>query len=114
MFETLAVFHFPMLLLNVGLLANNDAMLVTATVFQSPMLPYVVAAVVGLVSHRVTAAPMFASVMVVWELTWAGRSISNAKRAKAFDVPKIVLPLLTKASIFDVGATSSVAFLGAQ
>jgi hypothetical protein len=38
-------------------------MLVTAAVFQPPMLPYVVVAVVGLVIHAVTAAPMLASVM---------------------------------------------------
>ena len=40
-------------------------MLVTAAVFQSPMLPYVVVAVLGLVTHAVTAVPMLPSVMAV-------------------------------------------------
>ena len=40
-------------------------MLVTAAVFQSPIGPYVVVAVLGLVTHAVTAVRMFASVMVV-------------------------------------------------
>jgi hypothetical protein len=40
-------------------------MLVTAAVFQFPIGPYVVAAVVGLVTHAVTAAPMLAFVMHV-------------------------------------------------
>jgi hypothetical protein len=38
---------------------------VTDAVFQSAMLPYVVAAVPGLVTHAVTAVPMFAFVMAV-------------------------------------------------
>jgi hypothetical protein len=49
--------------LNVGLLANTDAKLVTAEVLHSAMSPYVVAAVVGLVTHAVTAAPMLPFVM---------------------------------------------------
>ena len=61
--DTLAVFHFEMSLLNVGLLENSEAMLVTAAVFQLTMLPYVVVAVVGLVTHAVTAVPMLPSVM---------------------------------------------------
>jgi hypothetical protein len=65
MFETLAVFHLPMSSLNVGLLANIDAMLVTAAVFQYPIGPYVIAAVVGLVAHAVTAVSMLASAMHV-------------------------------------------------
>jgi hypothetical protein len=40
-------------------------MLVTAAVFQSAMMPYVIAAVVGLVAHAVTAAPMLPFVIVV-------------------------------------------------
>ncbi len=40
-------------------------MVVTAAVFQSAMLPYVVAAVVGLVAHAVAAVPMFTFVMAV-------------------------------------------------
>ena len=63
MFATLAVFHALMSSLNVGLLANTEAMLVTAAVFQPPMLPYVVVAALGLVIHAVTAVPMLASVM---------------------------------------------------
>ncbi len=50
MLETLATFHLPMSALNVGFALNRFAMLVTAAVFQSAMLPYVVAAVVGLVT----------------------------------------------------------------
>jgi hypothetical protein len=42
-------------------------MLLTAAVSQSPMLPYVVAAVSGLVTHAVTAVPMFDCVMHVSE-----------------------------------------------
>ena len=38
---------------------------VTDAVFQSAMLPYVVAAVPGLVTHAVTAVPMFVFVMAV-------------------------------------------------
>ncbi len=38
-------------------------MLVTAAVFQPTMLPYVVVAVVGSVSHAVTAVPMLALVI---------------------------------------------------
>jgi hypothetical protein len=73
-----ATFHFETSALNVGLLAKTDAMLVTAAVFQSAMLPYVAAAVVGSVAHAVAAAPMFAFVMAVWQLTWAGREASTA------------------------------------
>jgi hypothetical protein len=65
MLLTEAVIHLEMSALNVALLANSEAMRVTAAVFQSPMLPYVVAAVVGLVIHAVTAVAMLASVMQV-------------------------------------------------
>jgi hypothetical protein len=65
MFETDATFHFETSSLNVGLLAKTDAMLVTAAVFQSPIGPYVVVAVLGLVIHAVTAVPMLPSVMAV-------------------------------------------------
>jgi hypothetical protein len=51
--------------LNVVLLSNSEAMLLTAEVSQSTMLPYVVAAVTGLVTHSVTAVPMFVFVMAV-------------------------------------------------
>ena len=40
-------------------------MLLTDLVFQSAMLPYVVAAVVGFVAHAVAAVPMFVFVMAV-------------------------------------------------
>ena len=63
--EALAVFHLLMSSLKVGLLAKTEAMLVTAAVFQYPIGPYVLAAVVELVIHAVTAAPMFASMMHV-------------------------------------------------
>jgi hypothetical protein len=63
MFETLAVFHLPMSALKDGLREKTEAMLVTAAVFQSTMLPYAVAAVVGLVSHAMTATPMLHCVM---------------------------------------------------
>ena len=47
-------------------------MLITAAVFQATMLPYIVTAVVGLVSHAVTAVPMLALVMAVRELVGDG------------------------------------------
>ncbi len=65
MLDTDATFHLLMSALNVGLLANSEAMLLTAAVFQPTMLPYVVAAVLGLVTQSVTAVPMFAFVMAV-------------------------------------------------
>ena len=40
-------------------------MLVTAAVFQSAIDPYVVVAVVGLVTHAITAVFKFVSVMAV-------------------------------------------------
>ncbi len=63
MVVTDAVFHLEMSPLNVGLLQKSWYMLVTAAVFQPPMLLNVFAAVVGLVAHDVTAVPMFVSVM---------------------------------------------------
>ena len=63
MFDTDATFHAPMSTLNVGLLENSEAMVVTAAVFQPTMFPYVVVAVVGFAIHAVTAASMVASVM---------------------------------------------------
>ena len=69
MVDTLATFHLLMSALNVGLAVydgkNRLAMLVTAAVFQSAIGPYVVVAVVGLVSHAVAAVPMFVLVMAV-------------------------------------------------
>ena len=65
MFVTDATFHLLISPLNVGAFANTEAMLVTATVFQSPMLPYAVVAVLGLVTHTFTAVTMLLSVMHV-------------------------------------------------
>ena len=62
-FDTDATFHLLMSALNVGLEEKSEAMLVTADVSQSAMWPYVVAAVVGFVTHAVTAAPMLPFVM---------------------------------------------------
>jgi hypothetical protein len=59
---TNATFHLLMSALNVGLLANSEAMLVTAAVFHSTMLPYVVASPP---IHAVTAAATLAFVMHV-------------------------------------------------
>ena len=61
--DTDATFHFEMSLLNVGMLSNSEAMLVTAAVSQSAMLPYVLAALVGSVTQRVTAVAMMLFVM---------------------------------------------------
>ena len=66
MFDTDATFHAPMSALNVGLLENSEAMLVTATVFHSTMLPYVVASPP---IHAVTAAATLAFVMHVAHVT---------------------------------------------
>ncbi len=63
MFDTDATFHLLMSALNVGLLLNTDSKLVTAEVLHSAMSPYVVVAVLGLVTHAVTAAPTLPFVM---------------------------------------------------
>jgi hypothetical protein len=65
MFETDATFHEPMSALNVGMFAKSENMLLTALTSQSAMLPYVVAAVVGLVIHAVAAVAMLPFVMAV-------------------------------------------------
>jgi hypothetical protein len=72
-FDTPTTFHLLMSALNLvrmvpgaahlSLLAKSEAMLLTAAVFQSPMLPYVAAAVVGLASHAVTAVATLPFVM---------------------------------------------------
>jgi hypothetical protein len=62
-FDTDATFHLLMSALNVGLEEKSEAMLVTAAVFHSTMLPYVVDAVGRLVVHAVTAMPMLPFVM---------------------------------------------------
>ena len=61
MLDTDAVFHLEMSSLNVGWLANTEARFVTTLTSQYPIGPYVAAAVLGLVAHAVTAAPMLPS-----------------------------------------------------
>ncbi len=81
---TLAVFHFEMSALNVGLLANRLFMSVTAPTSQSPIGPYSVAAVVGLVVQSVTAVPMLAlSIGVTLKAPGesTSRSAATAQRA---------------------------------
>jgi hypothetical protein len=89
MLDTLATFHLLMSALNVGRAVfdgwNRYAMLVTAAVFQSAIGPYVVVAVVGLVSHAVAAVPMFASVMAACAATCAGRKSSSATPTRRCD-----------------------------
>jgi hypothetical protein len=85
MLDTLATFHLLMSALNVGLSLNKDAMLVTAAVFQSAIGPYVVVAVVGLVSHAVAAVSMFALVTAVCAATCAGRKSSSATPTRRCD-----------------------------
>jgi hypothetical protein len=64
-------------------------MLLTAAVFQSAMLPYVVAAVVGFVTHAVTAVAMFAFVMAVCVLGVAVLGTAVLHRAKLLIQPSI-------------------------
>ena len=64
-------------------------MLVTAAVFHSTMLPYVVVAVLGLVTHAFTAVTMLAFVMAVIEVTWAGSSRSS-KPTSPYDRRRLV------------------------
>jgi hypothetical protein len=59
MLEALATFHLLMSALKVGFALNRFAMVVTAAVFQSAMLPYVIASPP---IHAVTAAAMLPSV----------------------------------------------------
>jgi hypothetical protein len=60
-------------------------MLVTATVFQSAIGPYVVVEVVGLVNQAIAAVPAFASVMAVCAATCAGSTRSRARPARRCD-----------------------------
>ena len=64
---TLATFHLLMSALNVGLPENTEFMLLTPYVSQSPIGPYVVVAVSGLVIHKLAAATMLLSVRHVNE-----------------------------------------------
>ncbi len=70
--------------LNVGLLANSDAMLVTTLTSQPAMWPNVVAAVVGLVTHAVTAALMLASVRLIVVGVAVGLSTRKCQLARPF------------------------------
>ena len=75
LFDTPATFHLLMSALNIvslvdgaadlPLLAKSEAMLLTATVFQSPMLPYVVAAHASSVNQEFAAVLMLPFVMHV-------------------------------------------------
>jgi hypothetical protein len=64
-------------------------MLLTALTSQSAMLPYVVAAVVGFVTHAVAAVPMFAFVMAVCVLGVAVLGTAVLHRAKLLIQPSI-------------------------
>jgi hypothetical protein len=75
MFDTPTTFHLPMSALNIvwlgpgaahlPLLAMSEAMLLTAAVFQSPMLPYVTEAHASSTNHEVTAVQTLPFVMHV-------------------------------------------------
>ncbi len=84
MLDTLATFHLLMSLLNVGLLPKRPVMLVTADVSQSAIGPYVVAAVLGLVTHAVAAVPMLASMrhamLSPLHVGYAARSVAPQSR----------------------------------
>ena len=56
-----AVFQLPMLSLKVGFDENSDAKVVTPDVSQLPIGPYAAAAVLGALTHQVTALAMFES-----------------------------------------------------
>jgi hypothetical protein len=92
MLDTVATFHFEMSLLNVGLVSNSESMDVTAAVFQSAMLPYVLPALVGSVSQSVTAAAMLLFVMHVTqsELTVQVVPVPNAGHAVRKVAPQAV------------------------
>jgi hypothetical protein len=58
MVVTDATFHLPISALNLGLFPNNSTMQLTPLTSQSAMLPYVVVATLGLVTHADTAVAM--------------------------------------------------------
>ncbi len=66
MVVTDTTFHLPMSALNVDFESNRSAMLRTAAVFHSPIGPYVLAAIVELVSQAVTAVLRLLSVRAGW------------------------------------------------
>ncbi len=81
MFETFAVFHLLMSLLNVALLEKRSAILVTVVVFQSAMLPYVV-----VVGNKETAVLMLSLVMTVSACV-PGAARSTVARATSHSDP---------------------------
>jgi hypothetical protein len=60
-----AAFHLLVSPLNVGSSLKTEAILVTTTVLQSKILPFIAAAAVGPIIQCDTAVPMFVSAMVV-------------------------------------------------
>jgi hypothetical protein len=64
MVVTVTVFHLEISSLKVPLLLKRPPMLLTHAVFQSAILPYVAAAVVGEATHAVTAVRMLLSLNV--------------------------------------------------
>jgi hypothetical protein len=75
---TQATFHLEMSALNLVFESNRSAMLPTAAVFQTSIGPYVIAAVVGLVSHAVTAVLMFASLRARWPIAGVASTASTS------------------------------------
>jgi hypothetical protein len=76
---TLATFHFEMSALNVCFIMNISYMLLTAAVFHSPIGPYVVAAVVGLVPRAATAVLMVVSVRAAnWPMAGGASAVSTS------------------------------------
>ena len=78
MLLTQATFHFEMSASKVGFEANSRAMLLTAAAFQAPIGPYIWAAVVGLVSHAVTAVLMFVSLRARWPIAGIASTASTS------------------------------------
>ncbi len=60
-----AAFHLLVSPLNVGSSVKTEAILVTTTVLQSKILPFIAAAAVGPIVQSDTAVPMFVSAVVV-------------------------------------------------
>jgi hypothetical protein len=79
-------------------------MLVTADVSQYPIGPYVVAAVVGLVTHAVTAAPMFAFVMHVSMPAFPQAQVGYAACNVAPHIKNIVPSVEVESAVVEVKA----------
>jgi hypothetical protein len=76
--ETLATFHFEMSALNVRFILNMLCMVLTAAVFQTPIGPYVVAAVVALKTQAATAVLMVVSVRAAnWPMAGGASAVST-------------------------------------